>query len=453
MVFVCIRIKTLYFVSMRKKIINIVLITFLVQGIVFTQSADLEQNIHDTLWELNRQELKIGNQKLALVGGTAILGKVGEVIENATILVRENIIVEIGPGSAVQIPDEFEILDLKGKFILPGLMDAHFHVGQVKDLLPKFLNQGVTSLRDPGAWNETYLGWRRQDFPIQRLFLTGPHLDQYPPAYPLNSMLVRDEKEAEFAVNEFIDEGASAIKVYFRLPLGTIERICQTAHARGVPVTAHLEITKARDAIRVGLDGIEHITSFGTSLIHPRDAEKYRQLILADNSARNRGRYEIWNSVDLEDTTYLNPLLKILKDYGTFVSPNLAVFEKQSDRGDSIEVEGFAKMMKFTGLIDQAGGNIVVGSHTFVPYATLGLGYAREMELLEMSGMSPARVIEAATWQNARFFKVEERLGTLEKGKLADLIILPKNPLENISNMREVERVMLNGVWVNRQLD
>ena len=159
------------------------------------------------------------------------------------------------------------------------------------------------------------------------------------------------------------------------------------------------------------------------------------------------------NNIDREDTIYLNPLLRLLKDHGTFVSPNLAVFEKQSDRGDSIEVEGFTKMMKFTGLIDQVGGNIVVGSHTFVPYANLGMGYAREMELLQMAGMSPAKVIEAATWQNARFFKVEERLGTLEKGKLADLIILPKNPLENISNMREVERVMLNGVWVNRQLD
>lgn len=280
------------------------------------------------------------------------------------------------------------------------------------------------------------------------LVLTGPHLDQYPPAYPRNSMLVRDAKEAEVAVNQFVDEGATAIKVYFRLPLGTIERICETAHARGVPVTAHLEITKAKDAINVGLDGIEHITSLGSSLIDPREAEKYRQLILSDNDARDYGRYEVWNSIDLDDTTYTQPLLREIRDHGTFISPNLAVFEKQTDRGDSIEVNGFAKMVRFTGMISEAGGQVVVGSHTFVPYAPLGLGYAHEMELMVQAGISPAKVIEGATWLNAKFFQVDERLGTLEVGKLADLLVLDQNPLENISAFRDVDMVMLNGVWV-----
>lgn len=420
---------------------------FLIRG---NAAAQLVQNVEvrDTIWELNRAEIATGEDLLALVGATAIIGRVGEVIPDATILIEGNKITGIGKKTEIIIPSAARVIDLTGKYILPGLLDAHFHVGQVKDLLPSFLNQGVTSLRDPGAWNETYLGWRRLGIPIQRLFLTGPHLDQYPPAYPRNSMLVRDEKEAEVAVNQFIDEGATAIKVYFRLPLGTIERICQTAHARGIPVTAHLEITKARDAIGVGLDGIEHITSFGTSLIDPRDAEKYRQLILEDNDARDYGRYEVWNSIDLEDTTYAQPLLRLLRERGTFVSPNLAVFEKQADRGDSIEVAGFAKMVRFTGMIDQAGGHVVVGSHTFVPYAPMGLGYAREMELLVQAGLSPAKVIEGATWQNARFFKVEERLGSLEEGKLADLLVLDKNPLDDISAMREVEMVMLNGIWV-----
>ncbi|MCB0689062.1 MAG: amidohydrolase family protein [Saprospiraceae bacterium] len=424
------------------RFLNMLLISLFVNLII------AQENFHDTIWEFNRHEIAVGDHLYALMGATALLGEEGAIIKDATIIIKGNRIMEIGSSGSVDIPAGAEKLDLSGKFILPGMLDAHFHEGKVKDLLPKFLAQGVTSLRDPGAWNESYLGWRKLGAPIQRLFLTGPHLDQYPPAYPLNSMLVRDAREAEFAVNDFIDEGATAIKVYFRLPLGTIETICQTAHSRGVPVTAHLEITKAKDAIKVGLDGIEHITSFGTSLIHPRDAEKYKQLILADNNARRKGRYEVWKSVDLQDTFYLNPLLKLLRENGTFVSPNLAVFEKQPDQGDSIEVEGFARMLEFTGMIDRAGGNIVVGSHTFVPYAELGLGYAHEMELLVQAGMTTGKVIEAATIQNARFFRVEERLGSLAKGKLADLVVLSSDPLENISNIRQVEKVMLNGVWV-----
>ena len=433
---------------MKTSPLNIVVCFFFLIGSLPAQLMQTDATLRDTIWELNRSEIKVGQDLLALSGGTVLVGRVGEIIEDATILIEGNKISAIGKKSEIIIPAGAREIDVTGKYILPGLLDAHFHVGQVKDLLPKFLEHGVTSLRDPGAWNETYLGWRRLGIPIQRLFLTGPHLDQYPPAYPRNSMLVRDAKEAEVAVNQFVDEGATAIKVYFRLPLGTIERICETAHARGVPVTAHLEITKAKDAINVGLDGIEHITSLGSSLIDPREAEKYRQLILSDNDARDYGRYEVWNSIDLDDTTYTQPLLREIRDHGTFISPNLAVFEKQTDRGDSIEVNGFAKMVRFTGMISEAGGQVVVGSHTFVPYAPLGLGYAHEMELMVQAGISPAKVIEGATWLNAKFFQVDERLGKLEVGKLADLLVLDQNPLENISAFRDVDMVMLNGVWV-----
>ena len=92
--------------------------------------------------------------------------------------------------------------------------------------------------------------------------------------------------------------------------------------------------------------------------------------------------------------------------------------------------------------------NIVVGSHSMVPYAEKGWAYQREMELFVESGISNAAVIQAATLQNARFFRIDKQLGSIEKGKLADLILVKGNPLENIKAMRDIQKVMINGTWV-----
>jgi len=191
------------------------------------------------------------------------------------------------------------------------------------------------------------------------------------------------------------------------------------------------------------------VTSFGTVLIPMREAEKYKKLIANDKNARRKGRYEVWNSLDLESNTAVKPLIQLLKEQNTFVCPTLAVFEKQYDQGDSVEVNGFDNMVKFVGLAKKGGAKIVVGSHTWVPYAKLGFAYFREMELLKEAGLSNMEIIVSATMENARFFRVDQRLGSIEKGKLADLLLLSENPLENIVAMRSVKKVMLNGKFLN----
>jgi imidazolonepropionase-like amidohydrolase len=259
---------------------------------------------------------------------------------------------------------------------------------------------------------------------------------------------VRDAEEGRLAVNRFADQGATAIKVYFRLPVATIKEVCAAAHLRGLPVTAHLEIANARDAIDAGLDGIEHITSFGTVLQPARDGEKYKQLILSDNSARRRGRYDVWNSLKLEKNAVVDSLIKFLSRKKTFLSPTLAAFEKQLDQGDSIEVNGFRNMMSLVGQAKKGGVRIVVGSHGTVSYAETGFAYFREMELLQEAGLTPMEIIVAATMENARFFRIDERLGSIEKGKMADIIFMEGDPLKDISMMRKINRVMLNGEWI-----
>jgi imidazolonepropionase-like amidohydrolase len=348
----------------------------------------------------------------------------------------------------MDIPPGAQVVDVGGLTMLPGLIDAHYHNEDSDTLAGLFLRNGVTSVRDPGEWIESYDALRQSGQRIPRLFLAGPHLDAYPPAYPADAYIVNDPEEARLAVERFAGQGATAIKAYYGLSVGMIREVCSTAHRHGLPVTAHLEITNAMDAIEAGLDGIEHITSFGTCLLPARDVENYKQKVMADHSARRRGRYEVWASFDLETNPVTDSLIRFLAEKETFVSPTLAVFERQPDRGDSIETKGFDNMMSFVGKANKGGVLFVVGSHSFVPYADLGFAYHREMELLRDAGLSNMEVLEAATLQNARFFHIEERLGSIEAGKIADLIFVEVNPLEKIEAMRNVKKVMLNGVWV-----
>ena len=400
--------------------------------------------------ELNEKELPKGDKIIAFVGATLIDGNGGEPIQNSCVVIRNDKIELVGKAGEVEIPKEAEILNVQGQTLLPGLIDAHYHNEGSTDKLTLLLSHGITSIRDPGLWMETYSPLRSSGKPLPRLFLTGPHINTYPPAYPEDAIIVKDAEEAHLAVNQLASAGATAIKVYFGLSIGMIKEICTTAHFQGLPVTAHLEITNSMDAINAGLDGIEHITSFGTVLLHPREAEKYKQRVLADNDARKRGRYEVWSSLQLENNGRADSLIKFLSQHKTFVTPTLAAFEKQADKGDSIEVNGFQNMVKFTGMAKKGGVRIVLGSHTWGPYAETGYTYVREMELFQKAGLSTMEIIVAATMENARFFRIDERLGSIEKGKLADIFLVEGDPLKDIKAMYKVTTVMLNGELISQ---
>ncbi len=401
-----------------------------------------------SLREVNKVARPPATSVIAIVGATLIDGNGGPVVSDSTVVIRGEQIVAVGKRDAVKVPAGAEIVDAKGLTLLPGLIDSHFHIDGDDPLPALYLSHGVTSVRDPGQWIEAYDAARAASAPIPRLFLCGPHLDSPPPAYPADSFIVRDGEETRLAVNRFVDDGASGIKVYFRLPLALIKVAIETAHARGVPVMGHLEIVDARDAIRAGIDGIEHATSFGTALLPLRDAEKYRQSVLADNKARSEGRYQVWNAINL-NTPQAASLFKLIVDRGVVVSPTLAVFERQAgDKNTTdVHVHGFKQMEAFVGLANKAGAKIVVGSHSDVPHAKRGWAYQRELELLVDSGLTPMQALVAGTMENARYFHIADRVGSIETGKLADLVLVDGDPLKDIRNMRRIKRVMLNGVW------
>jgi len=414
----------------------------------FLLSAQTASSGQRSLREVNQVARPAGTSIIAIVGATLVDGRGGPAISDSVVLVRGERIEAIGTRSSVKLPPEAELIDAKGLTLLPGLIDSHFHIDGDDPLPALYLSHGITSLRDPGQWIEAYAVARKAGAPVPRLFLCGPHLDSPPPAYPSDSYIVRDADETRLAVNRFVDDGASAIKVYFRLPLALIKVAIETAHSRGVPVMGHLEIVDARDAIKAGIDGIEHATSFGTALLPLRDAEKYRQAVLANNSARSEGRYQVWNSIDL-NTDQAKALFKLIVDRGVVVSPTLAVFERQPGDKDTtdVHVHAFKQMEAFVGLAKKAGAKIVVGSHSDVPHAKRGWAYQRELELLVDSGLTPMEAIVAGTIENARYFHIDDRLGSVEPGKIADLVLVEGDPLKDISNMRRVKRVMLNGKW------
>lgn len=430
----------------------LLLIALLIYSNAFAQRRQAQTSratAKNAVREVNRVERPAANHVVAIVGATLIDGRGGPAIPDAAVIIRGEQIAAVGKRASISIPSGAEVFDAKGLTLLPGLIDSHFHIDGDDSLPALYLSHGITSLRDPGQWIEAYDGARKLSAPVPRLFLCGPHLDTAPPAYPADSFIVRDAEETRLAVNRFADDGASAIKVYFRLPLALIRVAIETAHARGIPVTSHLEIVDASDVIRAGIDGVEHATSFGTALLPLRDAEKYRQAVLADNNARREGRYQVWNSINL-DTPRARALFKLIVDHGTVVSPTLAVFERQKGDKDTTEmhVHAFRQMETFVRLVHDAGAKVVVGSHSDVPHAKRGWAYQRELELLVESGLTPMEAIVAGAMENARFFRIADRLGSVEPGKLADLVLVDGDPLKDISNMRRVKRVMLNGRWI-----
>lgn len=438
-------------VGTMKKLFVVMLFGLLVcAGVTAQQGTRMRKRAHvRPLREVNEVARPDNTHIIAITGATLIDGTGGAPVPDAVVLVRGERILAVGTRASVRVPAQVEIVEAGGLTLLPGLIDAHFHIDGDDPLPALYLTHGVTSIRDPGQWIEAYDAARKMSAPVPRLFMMGPHLDSPPPAYPADSHIVRDAEEARVAVNRLVDGGASGIKVYFRLPLGLIKVVVETARERGVPVTSHLEIVDAGDAIRAGVDGVEHVTSFGTALLQLREAEKYRQAVLADNNARREGRYQVWDKIDL-NAPRVRALLDLIVRRGTFVSPTLAVFERRAGDKDTTEmhVNAFRKMMAFVGMVRRAGAHVVVGSHSDVPHAERGWAYQRELELLAESGLTPMQAIVAGTIENARFFHAADRIGSIERGKIADLILVDGDPLKDITAMRRIRRVMLNGRWI-----
>ncbi len=387
-----------------------------------------------------------------LFDGTRVIANDG-----ARVVIRDGRIVAAGTAASVPAPAGALVTRVADGTILPGLVDCHYHIESDPALALRQLAHGVTAFRDPGEWMEMHAPLRariaQDDLPGPRLFLTGPHIDGDRPAYPEDSVVARDPEEARRQVHRAVDEGATAIKIYYRLPLASALAVIEACRLRGVPSTAHLEILDARTVIEAGLTGVEHVTSFGTSIASPMAAERYRQAVLADNDARRDGRYALFAEADL-DGPQARRLYAVVERLRPFVDATLAVFEAQSTdatpRGSTLtaatRAEGFAKMQALVARLHAHGARLVMGGHTEVPHAGRGEAPWRELDLLVAAGLSPTDALRAATREGAAFLGPGGvDLGTLRPGAAADVVVVEGDPTQAIARVRQVRAVVAAG--------
>jgi imidazolonepropionase-like amidohydrolase len=381
-------------------------------------------------------------------------------IDPGRIVIDGDRITTVGRADAVLLPAGAERLDLSGRTVIPGLVDMHFHIEDDPKLALRQLSNGVTAFRDPGQWNQKFVELRRMiaadGLTGPRIFTTGPHIDGEHPAYPADAVVARDAEEARRLAELSVQQGATALKIYFRLPFASAKAVIDVCEARHIPCTAHLEVLDARELIAAGLHGIEHVTSLGVSVVPRIEPEAYRQAVLANNDARRDGRYKLFAGINLEGTE-ARALYEVLRERKPWLDPTLAVFERRADRPPPdvkrelvpVLVAGFAKMKQLTRRASAEGARLVLGGHSTVPFAERGEAPWRELELLVESGVSPLDAIAAATSSGAAFLYRADEFGRLRSGLLADMVVLGGDPSRDISAIRTVQRVMVAGRWID----
>ena len=435
-----------------------------------------------------------GQQVLVIQGGTLIDGNGGAPLANSVIVVQGDRITAVGAAGQVQIPAGAEVIDASGKWVLPGLMDAKSN--WYWQYAEPALFWGVTTAFSSGGRND--LGSATRDainhgvFPGSRLFQTfvairgrgpdGARRDSYVPGQG-NKFVATPEEVVQW-VNNAIEGGADFIT--FGDGNGPVEMwaagIAEAErYNKAIVFRAMGPQTRAREVCEMG-DGIVMVHTGNVGAQIATDEEKWASYIglppdaysdmdeakmhtmiehlvgcnayiEPDLMAADRGFHRNWARVQQENREFLN-------------DPNLAAYyPQQSYVGvienskspetyldpDELEIrrQGFLNHVRFLKAYVDAGGKIVPASDN--PQTHPGLGLHQEITaFVEDVGLTPMQAILSATLWTAEGYKVDGDLGTVEEGKLADIIVLNANPLQNILNLREIDTVIKNGDVIDR---
>ena len=414
------------------------------------------------------------SKKLALVGGMLLDGYDVPAVHHAAILIEGNKIVQVGPASEVTIPPDAEVIDTSGRVMMPGLIDVHVHliilghgdydrwdpwiaknnlVEKVMEISAKqLLMAGVTSAVDLGGTLKESLSVRdrikKGAIPGPRMWMAGPwitrSLGDYSPALD-DQILVDTPAQAAAAVDKLAAAGVDVIKAYVELGPAHYKAIADAAHKHHLKVHAHVyDPVNVRDAFEAGIDVLTHVGSAGMPTYDPAlvkaIAVKGTPVVV---TAAHRA-FLFPATVDFPERLQ-NPQLK--KDFGPQiweeVQNSLKNFQRLSYFSTTDQEMRFSKASLGQWIESNATMGMGTDSGTPMNFHTEALW--REMKAHVDVGMSPQRAICAATRVNAEILGKGKELGTIEPGKLADIIVVRGNPLFDITALANVEVVVKDG--------
>ncbi|MFN0112036.1 MAG: amidohydrolase family protein [Blastocatellia bacterium] len=448
-----------------------------------------------------------------VITGVNLIDATGQPMQNGmTVVVTGDRIAAIGKNGKVKIPANAEIVDAAGKFLIPGLWDSHLHMtiavdqaGTTELLAPMLVAYGVTSVREMGGDWQRIQQLRKAINSGQvvgpRIFAPGPFVDGPQPA-DVNFQPVADEVEARLAVRKLKADGVDFIKVQAGLSLETWRAVVDESQKAGIPVAGHIpEIVSAFDVARSAQRSVEHISPVlpgdaGIMLAcSSREAELRAELAAIKKAAENKNanRQQLrQRQRDLQRAMAVSYDSKKCEELFTLFVKNqihavpTAIWGKrfaplsESDlpaddslklapasmrarwdkrRADVIKAsspEDFAfrqllndKSRELIAAMIRAKVPMLAGTDAMDGYVLPGSGLHEELSLLVEAGMSPMAALQSATRNAARFMGKLDSVGTIEKGKIADLVLLDADPLQSIGNARKIHAVIFGGKLIS----
>lgn len=414
---------------------------------------------------------------LVLRGANIFDAERGEMLAGQTIIIRGERIEQAGPEPALtrKIPARARVIDARGKFIIPGLIDAHVHlVHQLNsahvtgdEVLPMFLAAGVTAIRDVGdiVPPQKMIARHAEAHPESspRVFMCSPLIDGAAPFHRDIGWALTDPKEVPGFVDDMAAWGVTTLKIYVGTERTVGRQVIQEGHKRGLMVTGHLGLYSAQDAVADGIDSLEHIWSVFDYIIPdgPRPTGYRSTMDLTTPKAQNLITNLAQRHVRVDPTLTIFRNAILLTDMESvnqnpdnthaparlqkrWVSHRLSAGLKPETF--DLRRREFLKYQELTGILYRAGVTILAGTDSPEPLVPPGFSLLQELELLVESGLPPSAALQAATINNAGVLKQESQLGSISAGKFADLVILSANPLTDIRNIRRIEKVIRGGI-------
>ena len=411
---------------------------------------------------------------LALTHVTVIDGSGARAQPDLTVVIAGDRITSM--GNKAPVPPGARVVNARGKFLIPGLWDMHAHlVGWGKQIGPPlYVANGVTGIRDMGERDaETIFAWRKE---IMAGSLIGPRIVAAglmvdgPTGYPMR-ITVKNPPEARAAVDSLKNRGADFIKVHYHLSRDSYFAVADESRRLGLSFAGHVPAdVPAREASAAGQKSIEHLNESQLLIdcssqeadlragkgglqkyLDTYDAQKCQALF---ELFRRNGTWQTPTLVMLRALAYLDeadpfgdPRSKYVnQDVKAFWHGMIDTFLKPRTQHDwAISKKVFLKDMEVVAAMRRAGVELLAGTDVGIPSIYPGFSLHDELTLLVEAGLSPMEALQTATRNPAKFLGQLDSLGTIQAGKIADLVLLDANPLDDIRNTRKIAAVIANG--------